>query len=161
MRIWLSKPHMGGAEESYVADAFRSNFIAPIGPQLNEFEKALERYIGEGVYCVCVSSGTAALHLALHMENLSSGDEVWLSSMTFAGGVFPVNYVGAKPVFFDLDPESWTLSVDLIEERLVIANKRNYLPKVIIATDLYGHTCLLYTSPSPRDKRQSRMPSSA
>lgn len=138
MRIWLSKPHMGGTEEHHVAEAFKSNFIAPIGPQLNGFERALEAYIGGDVHCACVSSGTAALHLALHMENLSPSDEVWLSSMTFAGGVFPVNYVGAKPVFFDLDPTSWTLSADLIEESLKTSAKQNKLPKAIIATDLYG-----------------------
>lgn len=138
MRIWLSKPHMGGTEEHHVSEAFKSNFIAPIGPQLNGFERALEAHIGGGVHCACVSSGTAALHLALHMENLGPSDEVWLSSMTFAGGVFPVNYVGAKPVFFDLDPASWTLSADLIEESLKTSAKLNKLPKAIIATDLYG-----------------------
>lgn len=132
---------MGGAEEGYVADAFRSNFIAPIGPQLNAFEDALSNYIGNGVHCVGVSSGTAALHLALHLENLQKNDEVWLSSMTFAGGVFPVNYVGASPVFFDLDPNSWTLSVDLIEEQLIVNAKSNSLPGAIIATDLYGQSC--------------------
>ena len=141
MRIWLSKPHMGGTEQDFVAQAFESNFIAPLGPQLNDFETALSDYIGNDVYCTCVSSGTAALHLALHMENLNRGDEVWLSSMTFAGGVFPVNYVGAKPVFFDLDETSWTLSADLIEEELIKRAKLNRLPKVIIATDLYGQAC--------------------
>ena len=75
------------------------------------------------------------------MENLDTGDEVWLSSMTFAGGVFPVNYGNATPVFFDLDPHSWTISVDLIEETLQKRTKLNRLPKVIIATDLYGQTC--------------------
>lgn len=138
MRIWLSKPHMGGTEEHQVAEAFKSNFIAPIGPQLDGFERALSEYIGSGVHCACVSSGTAALHLALHMENLSASDEVWLSSMTFAGGVFPINYVGAKPVFFDLDKSSWTISADLVEEMLTKRAKENKLPKVIIATDLYG-----------------------
>ena len=141
MFIWLSKPHMGGSEESFVAKAFESNFIAPVGPQLNEFEAALEKYIGHGVHCVCVSSGTAALHLALHMENLEAGNEVWLSSMTFAGGAFPVNYVNATPVFFDLDPVSRTLSADLIEESLTKRAKINRLLKVIVATDLYGQTC--------------------
>ena len=79
---------MGGTEKGYVDEAFKNNFIAPIGPQLNAFERALEQHIGNDVHCACVSSGTAALHLALHMESLSPNDEVWLSSMTFAGGVF-------------------------------------------------------------------------
>ena len=141
MRVWLSKPHMGGTEEKYVADAFKSNFIAPVGPQLDAFESALADYIGSDVYCVGLSSGTAALHLALHMEDLNPDDEVWLSSMTFAGGVFPVNYVRARPVFFDLDASSWTLSVDLIEQHLRQRARENNLPKVIIATDLYGQSC--------------------
>ena len=141
MRIYLSKPHMGGQEEAYVAEAFRSNYIAPVGPQLDAFESALSQYIGNNVHCVGLSSGTAALHLALHMENLEEREEVWLSSMTFAGGVFPVNYVGATPVFFDLDPDSWTISIDLLEEQLSIRAKKNKLPKVIIATDLYGQPC--------------------
>lgn len=141
MRIWLSKPHMGGTEIHRVQAAFDSNFIAPIGPQLTSFERALEEHIGNGAHCTAVCSGTAALHLALHMEELGENDEVWLSSMTFAGGVFPVNYVNAKPVFFDLDPSSWTLSADLIEEELNKRSKQNKLPKVIIATDLYGQAC--------------------
>jgi len=141
MRIWLSKPHMGGSEKKYVDEAFKNNFIAPIGPQLTAFEQALEKHIGNGVHCACVSSGSAALHLALHMEALAPSDEVWLSSMTFAGGVFPVNYVNATPVFFDLDPSSWTISADLVEEALIKSSKQNSLPKVIIATDLYGQAC--------------------
>lgn len=132
---------MGGTEEEHVANAFESNFIAPLGPQLNAFEKALEDRIGNGVHCACVSSGTAALHMALHMEDLQPHDEVWLSSMTFAGGVFPVNYVGATPVFFDLDPGSWTISADIVEEELIKRAKINKLPKVLIATDLYGQAC--------------------
>jgi len=140
-RIWLSKPHMGGPELSHVESAFESNFIAPLGPQLEAFERALEAYIGNGVHCACVSSGTAALHIALHMEDLNAGDEVWLSSMTFAGGVFPVNYVNATPVFFDLDEKSWTISTDLIEDTLHARNRQNKLPKAIIATDLYGQSC--------------------
>jgi pyridoxal phosphate-dependent aminotransferase EpsN len=132
---------MGGTELGHVQAAFDKNFIAPIGPQLDAFEAALASYIGQGVHVSCVSSGTAALHLALHMEQLETGDEVWLSSMTFAGGVFPVNYVGATPVFFDLDPASWTISADLVEEELVKRAKINKLPKVVVATDLYGQTC--------------------
>lgn len=132
---------MGGTEERYVSKAFESNFIAPIGPQLAAFERKLEDHIGNGTHCTCVSSGTAALHLALHMENIQPGDEVWLSSMTFAGGVFPVNYVNAKPVFFDLDPTSWTISADLVEDELQKRAKKNKLPKAIIATDLYGQAC--------------------
>ncbi len=141
MRIWLSRPHMGGAEERYVAEAFASNYIAPHGPQLDEFEGRFAEFLGGGVHCAAVASGTAALHLALHMQDLVPGDEVWISSMTFAGGVFPVIYERATPVFFDLSAESWTIDPGLVEEALAKANRKNRLPKAIVPTDLYGQTC--------------------
>ncbi|MEO9634390.1 MAG: aminotransferase class I/II-fold pyridoxal phosphate-dependent enzyme [Parasphingorhabdus sp.] len=141
MRIWLSRPHMGGTEQDYVGEAFESNFIAPAGPQLDQFEAGFADYIGQDVHCLAVSSGTAALHLALRMQNLDQGDEVWVSSMTFAGGVFPIIYENATPVFFDLSPESWTICPDLLEEALKAAGKRGKLPKAIIPTDLYGQSC--------------------
>ncbi len=128
---------MGGAEFALVHEAFDSGFIAPLGPQLDQFERAMSDYLG-GRHCVAVASGTAALHLALRLNGVDRGDEVWTSSMTFAGGVFPLNYLGARPVFFDIDPSSWTISVDLIEEELARANRANCLPRAIVATDLYG-----------------------
>lgn len=132
---------MGGTEERYVAQAFASNFIAPLGPQLDEFESKFADYLGGGVHCAAVSSGTAALHLALHMQDLAPDDEVWVSSMTFAGGVFPVNYEGATPVFFDLSRDSWTVDPGLIEEALAEANRQGRLPRAIVPTDLYGQSC--------------------
>ncbi len=141
MRIWLSRPHMGGTEIQQVQRAFESNFIAPIGPQLQQFEKIVAEYIGDGVHCAALSSGTAALHLALRMLDLSSDTQVWVSSMTFAGGVFPIVYERAEPVFFDLNPDSWTICPDLIEEALDEANRKNCLPRAIIPTDLYGQSC--------------------
>ncbi len=140
MRIWLSKPHMGGAEIDYVHEAFESNFIAPIGPQLNAFEAAVSTYLGEELHCVALSSGSAALHLALRLVGVDKGDEVWISSMTFAGGIFPVLYQDATPRFFDLDEKSWTLDCGLIEEALEKANRENRLPKAIVPTDLYGQS---------------------
>ena len=140
MRIYLSKPHMSGSEERYVAEAFASNFVAPLGPQLNAFEQVTADYLGEDVHCVGLSSGSAALHLALQLAGVSAGDDVWVSSMTFAGGVFPIVYLGATPVFIDLDPASWTISCDLLEEALAAANKTNTLPKAIVPTDLYGQS---------------------
>lgn len=136
MRIWLSRPHMGGTEQDYVAKAFESNFIAPLGPLLTEFEDRFAEYLGGGVHCLGLSSGSAALHLALHMLDLEQGDEVWVSSMTFAGGCFPILYEGATPVFFDLARESWTVSPDLLEEALAEAAKRGKLPRAIVPTDL-------------------------
>ncbi len=140
MRIYLSRPHMSGHEERAVAEAFASNFIAPLGPQLRGFEAAVADYLGGGVHCVGLSSGTAALHLAIRHAGIGTGDEVWVSSMTFAGGVFPLLYEGATPVFFDVSPDSWTLDPNLIAEEMAAANRANRLPKAVIATDLYGQS---------------------
>lgn len=140
MRIYLSRPHMSGHEEIAVAEAFASNFVAPLGPQLDAFEALVSDYLGGGLHCVGLSSGSAALHLALRIGGVEAGDEVWISSMTFAGGIFPVNYLGARPRFFDLDAKSWTLDVDLLAEELAKAARQNRLPKAIIPTDLYGQS---------------------
>lgn len=145
MRIYLSRPHMSGREELRVAEAFASNFVAPIGPQLDAFEARVSDYLGGGVHCVGVSSGSAALHLALRIAGVNSGDEIWISSMTFAGGIFPVSYLGAKPRFFDLDPESWTIDTDCLAEELARAAKKDSLPKAIVPTDLYGQSVDLDT----------------
>lgn len=140
MRIYLSRPHMSGHEQLRVAEAFASNFVAPLGPQLDAFEKEVSRYLGGDLHCVGLSSGSAALHLALRLAGVGQGDEVWISSMTFAGGIFPVNYLGGRPRFFDLDPGSWTIDVGLLTEELAIAAQENRLPKVVIPTDLYGQS---------------------
>jgi pyridoxal phosphate-dependent aminotransferase EpsN len=140
MRIYLSRPHMSGRERLHVQRAFDSNFVAPLGPQLDEFEAAISDYLGGGLHCVGLSSGSAALHLSLRIAGVSQGDEVWISSMTFAGGIFPVLYLGAKAVFFDLDPNSWTIDVGLLAEALAKAAQRGKLPKAIVPTDLYGQS---------------------
>lgn len=140
MRIWLSRPHMSGHEEARVAEAFDSNFVAPLGPQLDAFEQRVSNYLRGAVYCVALSSGSSALHLALRIAGVGQGDEVWVSSMTFAGGIFPVNYLGAKPRFFDLDPNSWTLDVGILADQLDIAASKGRLPRAIVPTDLYGQS---------------------
>ncbi|MDH3511418.1 MAG: DegT/DnrJ/EryC1/StrS family aminotransferase [Gammaproteobacteria bacterium] len=140
MRIYLSRPHMSGRERHHVERAFDSNFVAPLGPQLDEFEADVANYLGGGIHCVGLSSGSAALHLALRLAGVDQGDEVWISSMTFAGGIFPVLYLGAIPVLFDLDPAHWTLNVGLLEEALVTAARTGALPKAIVPTDLYGQS---------------------
>lgn len=140
MRIYLSRPHMSGHEEARVAEAFASGFIAPLGPQLDAFEAAVADYLGGGLQCVGLSSGSAALHLALRIAGVGPGDEVWISSMTFAGGIFPVNYLGARPRFFDLDPARWTLDTALLAEELAKAAGENRLPRAIVPTDLYGQS---------------------
>jgi len=140
MRIYLSRPHMSGNEERRVAEAFASNFVAPLGPQLDAFEASVRDYFGADVHCVGMSSGSAALHLALRIAGVGPGDEVWISSMTFAGGIFPVNYLGARPRFFDLSTESWTVDTALLAEELAKAATENRLPKAIVPTDLYGQS---------------------
>lgn len=140
MRLFLSRPHMSGLEQDYVAEAFKSNFVAPLGPQLDAFESSVADYLGGKVYCVGLSSGSAALHLALRIAGIGLNDEVWVSSMTFAGGVFPLNYLGAKPRFFDLSPVSWTIDVSILSDELQRARNENRLPKAIVPTDLYGQS---------------------
>lgn len=131
---------MSGREQAYVARAFASNFVAPLGPQLDAFEKQVSDYLGSGLHCVALSSGSAALHLALRIAGVGKGDEVWVSSMTFAGGIFPVNYLGASPRFFDLDERSWTIDTSVLAAQMEIAARDGALPKVIIPTDLYGQS---------------------
>ena len=140
MRIYLSRPHMSGQEEPRIAEAFASNFVAPLGPQLDAFEAKVSDYLGGGLYCVGLSSGSAALHLALRIAEVGRGDEVWISSMTFAGGIFPVNYLGATPRFFDLSPANWTIDTALLSKELAAAAGENRLPKAIVPTDLYGQS---------------------
>ena len=140
MRIYLSRPHMSGNEERRVAEAFASNFVAPLGPQLDAFEASVRDYLGADVHCVGLSSGSAALHLALRIAGVGPGDDVWISSMTFAGGIFPVNYLSATPRFFDLSPESWTVDTALLAEERARAAAENRLPKAIVPTDLYGQS---------------------
>lgn len=140
MRIYLSRPHMAGHESRKVMEAFASNFVAPVGPQLDAFEERVSDYLGAGLHCVGLSSGSAALHLALRIAGVGPGDEVWVSSMTFAGGIFPVNYLGARPRFFDLDPASWTVDVAILSDELEKASRRACLPKAIVPTDLYGQS---------------------
>lgn len=140
MRIYLSRPHMSGREKVRVAEAFASNFVAPFGPQLDAFEASVRDYLNADVYCVGLSSGSAALHLALRIAGVGPEDEVWVSSMTFAGGIFPVNYLGATPRFFDLDPASWTIDPMILAEELTKAARKNRLPRAIVPTDLYGQS---------------------
>ncbi len=143
MRIWLSRPHMGGTELDYVKQAFDSNFIAPLGPQLQAFEDRFAEYIGQDVHCLGLASGSAALHLAIRMLNCEAGDEIWVGSMTFAGGCFPILYENVTPRFFDVSPESWTICPDILAEALAEANAQNRLPRAVIGTDLYGQSCHL------------------
>ena len=140
MRIWLSRPHMSGEERTLVGEVFDSNFVAPVGPMIQRFEDEFAAYLGGGVHCAAVTSGTAALHLVLRLKGVTAGDIVWTTSMTFAGGAFPILYQGATPAFLDLDPKSWTMDAALLEEALEEASRSGQLPKVVVPTDLYGQS---------------------
>jgi len=136
-KIWLSSPHMGSTEQIYVKEAFDTNWVAPLGPNVNEFEKALENYTEVG-HASALSSGTAAIHLALILLGVGHGDEVIASSFTFSATINPILYLGATPLLIDSEPDTWNMSPVLLEkaikERLSIGHK----PKAIIPVHLYG-----------------------
>ena len=139
-RIFLSPPHMGGHELTFVNEAFESNFIAPLGPQVDAFEKEFAEYTGIK-HCLALSSGTAAMHLALRYLNINHGDEVFASTLTFIGSVTPIIFEGATPVFIDCSTESWNMDPNLLKDELERGRKRGRLPKAVIPTDLYGQCC--------------------
>lgn len=136
-KIYLSSPHMGGAEEKYVAEAFATNWIAPLGPHVDAFERDLQRYTGMG-HAAALSSGTAALHLALILAGVGRGDTVLCQSFTFSASANPIVYLGAKPVFIDSEPGSWNMSPEALAEALSAARRKGQLPKAIIPVHLYG-----------------------
>jgi dTDP-4-amino-4,6-dideoxygalactose transaminase len=136
-RIHLSPPHLGHAEEALVLEAIRTNWIAPLGPHVDAFEVELGAYVG-APYSIALSSGTAALHLALEALGVGSGDVVWVSTLTFAASVFPVRYVGATPVFIDAEAASWNMDASLVCEALDDAARRNRLPRAVVLVHLYG-----------------------
>lgn len=136
-RIFLSPPHMGGEELKFVCEAFESNYIAPLGPQVDLFEREFSEKIGIP-YSVALSSGTAAIHLALCILGVGQGDEVIAQSLTFIGGVAPVLYQGARPFFIDSDRTSWNMDPDLLHEELETLRKKGRIPKAVISADIYG-----------------------
>jgi pyridoxal phosphate-dependent aminotransferase EpsN len=138
-RIYLSPPHIGEYEQQFVAEAFASNWIAPLGPQVDAFETELAEYVGiKGA--LALSSGTAAIHLALRYLGVGPGDTVFCSSLTFIGSVNPVLYQGAEPVFIDAEPESWNMSPLAMERAFLEAERIRKLPKVVIIVNLYGQS---------------------
>jgi len=136
--MFLSAPHMSGDERLLVGEVFDSNWIAPTGPMVTAFEDGLTSLTGVA-HVAALSSGTAALHLALRLSGIGAGDEVWGATMTFIGGVAPILYAGAVPVFLDVDPDTFLIDLDLLEDELRTAKDAGRLPRVVITTDLYGH----------------------
>lgn len=137
-RIHLSVPHMSGHERGFVAEAFESNWLSTVGPNVEGFEREIVERLGGGVSALAVSSGTAALHLVLRQIGVGPGDRVAVSTLTFAGSVWPVLYLGATPVFLDSEMTSWNVDPDLVEEYLRDAARHNRLPRALIAVHLYG-----------------------
>lgn len=137
-KIWLSSPHMGESELAYVKEAFSTNWIAPLGPHVDGFEQDLQNYLGQGVHVAALSSGTAALHLALVILGVKAGDEVICQSMTFAASANPIVYQGAKPVFVDSESITWNLCPDFLEQAIQSRIKQGKKPKAIVVVHLYG-----------------------
>ena len=138
-RIYLSPPHMGSAERGLLLDAFDTNWIAPLGPHVDAFEREFCESVGVP-YAAALSSGTAVLHLALLILGVGPGDEVLVSTFTFAASANVVKYLGATPVFLDSSRETWNMDPGLLEEELAVSAQRDKLPKAVIAVDLYGQS---------------------
>ncbi len=136
-RIFLSPPHMGGEERKFIEEAFSTNYVAPFGPMVESFEKEFVRRIGIP-YALAVSSGTAAMHLAMHELGVGPGDIVVTATLTFIASVGPAVHRGAQPLFIDSDRATWTMDPDLLAMELDACAQRGTLPKVVIPTDLYG-----------------------
>jgi len=136
-RIFLSPPHMGPAERSLLLDAFDSNWVAPLGPHVDAFEREFAAKVG-APHAAALSSGTAALHLALLMLGVKPGDEVFTSTLTFAATANAITYVGARPVLIDCDRATWNMNPALLAEALDDAAKRGALPAAVVVVDLYG-----------------------
>jgi pyridoxal phosphate-dependent aminotransferase EpsN len=138
-RILLSPPHMSGNEQKYINDAFESNWIAPLGPNVDAFEKEVADYAGVND-AAAVSSGTAAIHLALRLLDVKSRDKVFCSSLTFIASANPIVYQGAEPVFIDSEPDTWNMSPEALQQALEDAVKKGQPPKAIIVVNLYGQS---------------------
>lgn len=137
-KIWLSSPHMGGTELDFIHEAFDTNWIAPLGPNVDGFEKDIASCLGGGVHVAALSSGTAALHLALILLGVGPGDEVVCQSMTFSASANPIAYLGANPVFVDSEPDTWNMSPEHLERALRDRRQKGRQVKAVIPVHLYG-----------------------
>ncbi len=138
-QILLSTPHMGSSELEFVLEAFETNWIAPVGPHIDAFEQEFCQLTGAG-HAAAVSSGTAALHLALQLVGVEYGDEVFCSTLTFSATANPITYLRAKPVFIDSDRTSWNMNPDLLREALKYRAHIGKLPKAVVVVHLYGQS---------------------
>jgi len=138
-RLYLSPPDVGSAEVEFVLEAFESNWVAPVGPQLDAFESEFAALVGSR-HAVAVSSGTAALHLALRLAGVGPGDEVLCSTLTFIASAAPITYLGAKPVFIDSEERSWNMDPALACEVIERKAKAGRVPKALVLVHLYGQS---------------------
>jgi pyridoxal phosphate-dependent aminotransferase EpsN len=138
-RIYLSSPHIGPDEQALVADAFATNWVAPLGPHVDAFERELADYIGVG-HAAALSSGTAAIHLGLRLLGVQPGDDVFCSSLTFSASANPIAYERARPVFIDAERATWNMDPALLAQALDDAARRGRLPRAVIVVDLYGQS---------------------
>lgn len=136
-KIWLSSPHMGGKEQEFVKEAFDTNWVAPLGPNVDGLEDDLEAYTG-AKHAAALSSGTSAIHLALIMLGVKAGDYVLCQSFTFSASANPIVYQGAIPVFIDSEKDTWNMSPEFLEEAILKLKTQNSKPKAIIPVHLYG-----------------------
>lgn len=143
-KIWLSSPHMGGGEQKYVQEAFDTNWVAPLGANVNGFENDLKNYLESDIQVVALSSGTAALHLALIILGVGPGDEVICQSMTFSASANPIAYLGATPVFVDSEKETWNMCPSLLEQAIKDRMAKGKKPKAILPVHLYGMPAKMY-----------------
>jgi dTDP-4-amino-4,6-dideoxygalactose transaminase len=138
-QILLSSPHMGEHEREFVEEAFRTNWIAPLGPNVDAFEREMAERIGVG-FAAALSSGTAAIHLALVLLGVGRGDRVFCSALTFSASANPIVYQGAEPVFIDSEPRSWNMSPSALEDAFIAAKKQSRMPRAVVVVNLYGQS---------------------
>lgn len=138
-RIYISPPHMGEKEQQFIKEAFVNNWISPVGPHINQFEQELADYTGAGG-AVALSSGTAAIHLALRYFGVGKGDCVFCSTLTFVASANPILYEGATPIFIDSEPSSWNMSPVALKRAFKEAEKAGSIPKAVIIVNLYGQS---------------------
>jgi dTDP-4-amino-4,6-dideoxygalactose transaminase len=138
-QILLSTPHMGSAEREYVDEAFETNWIAPLGPNVDAFEKELAQKVGIK-HAAALISGTAAIHLGLRLLGVNQGDKVFCSTLTFAASANPIIYQGAEPVFIDSDRETWNMSPAALANAFVVASREGWKPKAVVVVNLYGQS---------------------
>ncbi|MEC1526139.1 aminotransferase class I/II-fold pyridoxal phosphate-dependent enzyme [Neobacillus niacini] len=162
-RIYLSSPHMTGNEHKYINQSFETNWIAPLGPNVDRFEEDLSQYVG-AKGALAVSSGTAAIHLALRLLNVQAGDKVFCSSLTFVASASPILYQQAEPVFIDSEFDTWNMSPEALKRAFMDAEKEGNLPKAVIVVHLYGQNakmdeimeiCNFYQVPVIEDAAES------